>query len=147
MKKKILVSSCLLGEKCRYNGSGEEDSYVLEYIKNMKVYSICPEVMGGMSTPRTPCEIYKDRVVSKDGKDKTAYFEKGATMVVDLAKQEEIDLAIFKSRSPSCGCGQIYDGTFRGVLIQGDGICVRKLKKNGIRVINNEELKKVMSKA
>lgn len=144
VKKKVLVSSCLLGEKCRYNGSGEEDAYVLEYIKDMKVYPVCPEVMGGMSTPRSPCEIYKGRVVSKVGEDTTDYFESGANMVVDLAKQEGINLAVFKSRSPSCGCGQIYDGTFNGILIQGDGICVKKLKENGIQVINNEELKKVV---
>lgn len=142
MKKKVLVSSCLLGEKCRYNGSGEEDAYVLEYIKDMKVYQVCPEVMGGMSTPRSPCEIYEGRVVSKDGEDTTDYFVNGADMVVDLAKQEGIDLAVFKSRSPSCGCGKIYDGTFNGILIQGDGICVKKLKEKGIQVINNEELKK-----
>lgn len=144
MKKKVLVSSCLLGEKCRYNGSGEEDVYVLEYIKDMQVYPVCPEVMGGMSTPRSPCEIYKGRVVSKDGEDTTDYFVSGADMVVDLAKQEGIDLAVFKSRSPSCGCGKVYDGTFNGILIQGDGICVKKLKGNGIQVINNEELKKAV---
>jgi len=142
MKQKVLVSACLLGEKCRYDGNGEANSFVLDYIKDMCVYPICPEVMGGLSVPRISCEIVNEKVMNKNGEDMTKYFKQGANKVVKLAKSEAIELAILKSRSPSCGCGMIYDGTFSKKLIQGDGICVKQLKANNIEVIGSDQLEK-----
>lgn len=141
MVKKVLVSACLLGECCRYDGKGSVSEEVEHFLVGKEAIPICPEVMGGLSTPRTPCEIIKNRVMDKNGEDKSEAYQKGAQCVLALAKENQCKLAILKSRSPSCGSNQIYDGTFSGKLILGDGICAQLLKANQIVVLSEEELK------
>lgn len=101
---------------------------------------VCPEVLGGLPTPRDQAEIKNGRVITKFSKDVTSYFEKGASEALKMVKSFDIKEAILKQRSPSCGCGQIYDGTFSGNVIKGDGVTAALLKNNGIKVISEEDL-------
>lgn len=146
MKEKILVSACLLGENCKYNGGNNRCEEVLTFVKDKEVIAICPEVMGGLSTPRIPCEIIGDKVINKEGEDKTFEYEKGAQIALDLALQNDVKKAILKAKSPSCGVDKIYDGTFSSTLVDGDGVCVRLLKKHGILVYSENDIKEEMKK-
>lgn len=146
MKEKILVSACLLGENCKYNGGNNRCEEVLTFVKDKEVIAICPEVMGGLSTPRIPCEIIGDKVLNKEGEDKTFEYEKGAKIALDLALQNDVKIAVLKAKSPSCGVAKIYDGTFSSTLVDGDGICVRLLKKHGIIVYSENDIKEEMKK-
>jgi uncharacterized protein YbbK (DUF523 family) len=137
---KILVSACLLGEKCRFDGKSIQNDRVLEFCKNHEIIKICPEVMGGLPTPRTPSEIKNGRVINKEGKDVTSYFEKGANECLKLALDQKVDLVILKSRSPSCGNNEIYDGTFSGKLVKGKGVTAKLLSEHQFPIINEEEL-------
>lgn len=136
----ILVSACLLGTNCKYNGKNNKNDKILEYIKDKYVIPICPEVFGGLSIPRIPSEIKDNSVINKEGIDVTKYFVNGSKKTLDIAKALDIKKAILKQKSPSCGCGKIYDGTFSGNIIDGDGITTRLLKENGIEVITEEDL-------
>jgi len=135
-----LCSACLLGIKCRYDGKDNLNEKVVELAQREKLIPVCPEQLGGLPTPREPAEIQGNRVVTYSGKDVTEYFERGAKKVLKIAKLLGIKEAILKQKSPSCGSGKIYDGTFSGTIIKGDGITARLLKKNGVRVISEEEL-------
>lgn len=135
---KILVSSCLLGENCNYKG-GNSKSRILEKLKDSVEYiPVCPEVMGGLSTPRVPAEIKGGRVVTKTGLDVTEEFAKGAEIAFEKALENNCLLAVMKKRSPSCGFGKIYDGTFSGRLIDGNGIATALLAEKGIDIIQSE---------
>ena len=136
----ILVSACLLGEKCKYNGSDNKNEAVLRFLKGKNYIPICPETMGGLTAPRLPAEIVKDKVIQKDGTDVTAFFEKGANLVAELAKKHNATLAIFKANSPSCGVGNVYDGSFTGTLIAGNGMAAQKLIEMGITVKTEKQL-------
>ena len=135
MKEKILVSSCLLGLNCKYDGGNNYSEEIDEFLKDYDVIPICPEIMGGLPTPRVPSEVLGDKVVNKEGIDVTPQFNKGAEEVLFLAKKYNIKKALLKAKSPSCGNGQIYDGTFSHTLIEGDGVTTKLLKENGIEVI------------
>jgi len=135
MKEKILVSACLMGINCKYNGGNNFDPKVAEFLKDYETVLICPEVMGGLPTPRVPSEIKDGKVINKEGKDVTSFFEHGAEETLFLAKKYNIKKALLKAKSPSCGCGKIYDGTFTDKLIKGDGITAKLLKENGIEII------------
>jgi uncharacterized protein YbbK (DUF523 family) len=135
MKEKILVSACLMGVNCKYNGGNNYDPKVAEFLKDYEIVLICPEVMGGLPTPRVPSEIKDGRVVNKDGKDVTDFFVTGAEETLFLAKKYNIKKALLKTKSPSCGNGKIYDGTFTDTLTKGDGITAKLLKENGIEII------------
>ena len=137
---KIMVSACLIGEKCKYNGKDNCSEKLLEYIKDHEVIAVCPEVAGGLSIPRIPCEIVNGIVINKDGESKDAEFRKGAQICLRRALDEKIDLAILQSRSPSCAVKQIYDGSFSGKLIDGQGIFAGMLSENGIRVMDVEDI-------
>ncbi len=139
-KKKILISACLAGVNCKYNGDNNENKKIIELIKNEDVILVCPEQLGGLQTPRTPAEIKEGKVVNKDGIDVTKEYQKGAQEVLALAQKFNIKTAILKSKSPSCGKGKIYDGTFSGTLIDGNGITTELLEKNGIKVISSNDL-------
>lgn len=139
-KEKILVSACLAGVNCKYNGKNNENKKIIELIKNKDVILVCPEQLGGLKTPRTPAEIINDKVITKDNIDVTTEYQKGAEEVLKIAKQFNIKKAILKSKSPSCGKGKIYDGTFTNNLIDGNGITTELLQKNGIEVISSDEL-------
>lgn len=136
----ILVSACLLGINCRYDGN----SKFIEELKTLKekhnLIPICPEIYGGMKTPRQPSEIIDNKVLSKTGEDVTDYFTKGADETLKLAKFFDCQLAILKERSPSCGYGKIYDGSFSGILVDGNGLTADLLAKNGITIIGESSI-------
>lgn len=138
--KKILVSACLLGTNCKYNGSNNFNEKVIEYIKDKEVIPICPEVLGGLSIPRNPSEIIGNRVINNKGKDVTKEYIKGAEEVLKLAKELNIEEALLKEKSPSCGVHKIYDGTFTNTKIDGVGITTKILKENNIKVYSEEDL-------
>ncbi len=130
-----LVSACLLGIKCRYDGKSKPNKKVIKLFKSGKLIPVCPEQLGGLPTPREPAEQRGKRVFTKSGKDVTKNFVIGAKDTLKLAKLLNIKEAIFKTKSPSCGCGKIYDGTFTNTLINGNGVTSALLKKNKIKVI------------
>lgn len=141
--KSILVSACLLGEKCRYDGRSKPNEAVINKLKEYNVIPICPEVMGGLSTPRNPSEIIGDKVIMINGRDVTLEYKRGAEIALDIAQKNKCEFAILKARSPSCGKGLIYDGTYSGTLTKGNGICAELLMKNGIAVLDEEEIEKL----
>ncbi|MBQ2667618.1 MAG: DUF523 domain-containing protein [Clostridia bacterium] len=136
----ILVSNCLLGCTCRYKGDDCRNEQILALAENHTLVGVCPEQMGGLPTPRDPSEIVGNQVISSAGKDVTAEYTKGAETALFLAQLNRVDFAILKAKSPSCGKGLIYDGTFTGNKIPGNGITVQLLQKNGIPVFSEEEL-------
>ena len=114
---KVLVSNCLLGVNCRYNGETRKNEKVLEFLKDKAVIGVCPELAGGLPIPRDPSEIVGNKVISKSGKDVTEEYLKGASIALKLAQENNVDLVIFKAKSPSCGVGLIHDGSFSGNII------------------------------
>ncbi|MBQ8147056.1 MAG: DUF523 domain-containing protein [Clostridia bacterium] len=141
--KSVLVSACLLGEKCRYDGRSKPNEAVINKLKEYNVIPICPEVMGGLSTPRNPSEIIGDKVIMINGRDVTLEYKRGAEIALNIALKNKCEFAILKARSPSCGKGLIYDGTYSGTLTKGNGICAELLMKNGIAVLDEEEIEKL----
>ena len=139
MKERVLVSACLLGCACRYDGVAKEHAELQELLEQYEVIPVCPEQMGGLPTPRSPAERRGDRVVNREGTDVTAAFYRGAEETLRLAQRLGCRLAILKERSPSCGCGQIYDGTFSRTLAEGRGVTAELLEKNGIRVMGESQ--------
>jgi len=135
-----LVSACLLGMKTRYDGQCKPNEKILELAKKEVLIPICPEQLGGLPTPREASEQKDGKVFSISGKDVTENFENGANEVLKLAKLFGITEAILKQKSPSCGCGKIYDGSFSGKIIEGDGVLAAVFKRNGIKVITEEDL-------
>ena len=135
VKEKILVSSCLLGLNCKYDGGNNYSNEIDEFLKDYDVIPICPEIMGGLPTPRIASERLGDKVITKDGQDVTKQFKKGAEECLYLAKKYNIKKALLKLRSPSCGRKQIYDGTFTHTVIEGNGVTAELLEKNGIEII------------
>ena len=140
----ILVSACLVGINCKYNGGNNYNKKIFELVKKGEAIPICPEQLGGLQTPRIPSEIKiidgKRHVINKEGEDVTQNFENGAKEVLELAKKLNIKKAILQPRSPSCGVGKIYSGNFNGELIEGNGILAELFIKNGIEIINPDEL-------
>ena len=137
---KILISACLLGYKTRYDGLSKPSKKIKEIFENDILIPICPEQMGGLSTPRPKAEIKGDKVINIDGKDVTSNYIKGAKMALEIAKLNDVDFCILKSKSPSCGKGLVYDGSFSNNLISGDGICTKLLKENGFKIYSEEEI-------
>ena len=137
---KIMVSGCLLGENCKYNGGNNYSEKVAEYIKGHEVISVCPECLGGLPTPRIPAEIVDGVVTNREGQVVDEEFRKGAQIALEIARKEQIDVAILQSRSPSCGSKQIYDGTFSGVKVDGQGVFAKLLKEQGFHMIDVEDL-------
>ncbi|MCK5883473.1 MAG: DUF523 domain-containing protein [Bacteriovoracaceae bacterium] len=131
----ILMSTCLLGVRCRYDGSHQERAEMIELLKNENVIPVCGEQMGGLTTPREPSEEVNGKILSISGKDVSHQFHRGAEDILKLAKIIGAKKAYLKTDSPMCGCGKIYDGTFSGVMINGDGELTKLLKKNDIEVI------------
>jgi D-alanine-D-alanine ligase len=138
----ILISACLAGIPCRYNGEDYPVPELTSFIENNETMSVCPEILGGLSAPRSPCEIRRTEtgtsVFGKDGNDYTEEFFFGAETVLRICQRNNIKTAILKAKSPSCGCGKIYDGTFSRTLIDGNGVCAEILLKNGITVYTEE---------
>ncbi len=137
---KIVVSACLLGRNCKYNGGNNRNERVLEYIKGKDVIEVCPEVLAGLGTPRVPIEIVDGVIMSRDGRCVDGALREAIAKILDELRGEEIECAILKSRSPTCGVKQVYDGTFSGVLIDGRGALARALADAGYKVIDCEDL-------
>lgn len=144
-KRKILVSACLLGHDVRYDHGNNmcHDPRFQKWYREGRFVVICPEVMGGLPTPRPPAEIQGDRVVNIKGVDVTEPFHIGAEATLALAKQFDVALAILKQRSPSCGSSYIYDGTFTGTKIPGEGVTAALLRKHGFKVYGEDQLDEV----
>ena len=137
---KIAVSACLLGDNCKYNGGNNYSEKVAEFVKGHDVVPVCPEVMGGLPTPREPSEIVNGTVMHKDGTSVDEEFRKGAELSLKKVKDAGAELVILQSRSPSCGVSTIYDGTFSGMIISGQGIFAKLLIENDIKVLDVSEL-------
>ena len=136
----IVVSSCLVGVDCRYNGTSKLNNSVLSLVDSGKAIHFCPEQLGGLRTPRCPCEMVDNKVISRDGIDYTYEYELGAQRFLDLCQVLGITTAILKQYSPSCGIGKIYDGSFSGEIISGNGVAAQLLLDNNISVYSDEDL-------
>lgn len=137
---KILVSACLLGKNCKYNAGNNLNQSVLDFIEGHEVIGVCPEQLGGLSTPRLPAEIVAGVVTNKEGISVDAEFRKGAQEALAAALENKVDLAILQSRSPSCGVKEIYDGSFSGKKIKGQGVFAKLLTMHGIKVLDAEDI-------
>lgn len=142
MKTPILVSACLLGTPCRYDGKSKPCPAVLALQDRYDWIPVCPEEAGGLPTPRLPSERQGNRVCMKNGRDVTQNYQNGAIAALQIAQAHGCAIAVLKEKSPSCGCGKIYDGTFTNTLINGDGITAALLKQHGIRVCGETEIEK-----
>ncbi len=148
--KKIVISACLIGVQCRYNGLDSKSEQVTQEFGANELIPICPEQLGGLPTPRPPAEIVgedgddvldgKARVVTADGEDKTEAFLCGAHRALEIAQAHDATHAMLKSKSPSCGCGQIYDGSFSGNLTNGVGVTAALFRRHGIQIITEKDL-------
>lgn len=136
---KYLISSCLMGENCKYSGGNNLSQALVDFMKNKDYICVCPEVLGGLPTPRACAEIKNGRVINTDHEDVTEAFMKGAGIALQIAQQEHIDLAILQPRSPSCGKGKRYSGNYDGTLIDGNGVFADLLEEHQITVMNVEE--------
>ena len=137
---KIMVSACLAGENCKYNGGNNRNEKVLQLMAENQVIMVCPEQMGGLPTPRVPSEIRDGVVTAKDGRIVDTEFRAGAAKCLEIAMCEKPDLIVLQSRSPSCGVKQRYDGTFSGTLVDGAGVTAQLLMENGFRCVDVEDL-------
>ena len=137
---KILVSGCLLGENCKYNGGNNYNPRVVEFLKGKEVISICPEIMAGMGCPRNPIEIVDGVLTDCHGKNVDSLIRKSVMEIMERIRDEEIQCAVLQSRSPTCGVNQVYDGTFSGKLIPGSGVFAKSLMDAGYRVIDGEDI-------
>ena len=141
----ILVSACLLGVPCRYDGKSKAKAEVLALQRERVLIPVCPEQLGGLPTPREPSERLGEAVVTKGGADVTAQFSRGAAQALHLARLFGCKKAILKARSPSCGSGTVYDGSFSGRLTDGDGVTAALLKANGITIYSEEDLDQLLA--
>jgi uncharacterized protein YbbK (DUF523 family) len=138
---KIMVSSCLLGDNVKYDGTNNKNDDLIKFLEDYEIIKVCPEVFGGLSIPRIPSEIRNNKVINKEFKDVTNEFILGANKALKIAKENDIKVAILKDGSPSCGSINIYDGTFTHTKINGDGITAKLLKENNITVLNENNYK------
>jgi uncharacterized protein YbbK (DUF523 family) len=149
-KEKLLISSCLLGNLVKYNGdhNGLHREILLRLKEKYDLYSVCPEVDGGLPTPRIPCEIISTdpiQIHNKNGEDKTQEFLKGAKIALEVCKKEDIKLALMKANSPSCSNSQVNDGTFTKTRIDRLGITAQLLQDHGLKIFNENEIEKLIS--
>lgn len=140
----ILASACLIGVKCRYDGETHIHPKLVAMFERGEIMPVCPEVLGGLPIPRESCEIIKDgdlvKVISKSGIDRTAEFTKGAQVTLEICQALGIKKAVLKTKSPSCGCGKIYNGTFTRTLIDGNGFAAQLLLEAGVEVLGEDEI-------
>ena len=140
---KIMVSACLLGDNVKYNGGNNKNDELIAFLKDYEVIKVCPEIFGGLSTPRDPSEIIKNKVFTINRVDVTNEFMEGAKKTLEIAKENDVKIAILKKNSPSCGSNSIYDGTFSHNIVEGNGITAKLLKENGIIVFDEENYKNI----
>lgn len=137
---KVVVSACLLGEKCKYNGGCNYSASIAEYLKGKEVIPVCPEVKAGLGVPRVPIEIVDGVVKDKNGNSVDDALRQAVVQILAQLEGEQIECAILKSRSPTCGVRQVYDGTFSGKLVDGMGVLAAALQKNGYMVVDSEDI-------
>ena len=142
--EKILISACLVGDKVRYDGKSQYNPLIKDLLQKYDLVPYCPEVEGGLLTPRVPSEIKKDKVINKEGKDVSKEFKKGADLALAICKYLDIKIAVLKDESPSCGSTLIHNGNFDGSLIKGKGITTRLLEHNGIKVYSDKDIEKLL---
>lgn len=138
---KVLVSACLVGENCKYNGGNNYNAAVAEYVKNKEILPICPEMMAGMGCPRTPIEIVNGVLMDRNGNNVDTAMREAVAKAMEMIRKEDIQCAILQSRSPTCGVNEVYDGSFSGKLIPGSGVLAQALKAEGCQVIDAEDIK------
>lgn len=142
--EKVLISACLIGENTKYNGGNNFIKSVEKLYPLCDLIIICPEVMSGLKTPRSPSEIKNGKVINKANKDVTSFFKSGASLITYIAEQNNVKYAVLKENSPSCGVHHIYDGTFSNNLIKGNGITTQELIKKEIQVFSEKEIDKLI---
>lgn len=141
---KLLVSACLLGACCRYDGASREHPLAKKLAERYPLIPVCPEQLGGLPTPRPPAERRGERVVTQSGDDVTERYRRGAEETLRLCRMLDCEAAVLKERSPSCGAGAVYDGTFSGVLASGDGVTAALLRDGGIPVYGESQIEKLL---
>ena len=144
MKEKLLISACLLGRNCKYNGGSNYTPLVEELKERYDLVPVCPECLGGLPIPRAPSERVGEKVLSKTGADVTAAFQRGAAEALAAAQREGVRRAVLKERSPSCGCGSIYDGTFTGAVVPGNGLAAELLLQHGVTIYGESRLEELL---
>ena len=142
---KVLVSACAIGCNCKYNGKNNRNEFVIEYLRGKEIISICPEMLANMSTPRPCAEIVNGVVMDANGNNVDSDYRNAVAIVLEKVKGERIDLAILQSRSPTCGVNKIYDGTFTGKLISGQGLFAKALIDKRYTVKDTEDFKLINS--
>ena len=144
--EKLLISACLAGENCKYSGGNNfiGETALASLGDKYELVSACPEVMGGLSVPRIPCERIGARVMNERGEDVTAQFKAGAELTADICERQGVKKALLKEKSPSCGSGRIYDGTFSHTVIAGDGVTAQRLRALGIALYGESEIEKLL---
>ena len=140
MKEKLLISDCLLGRSCKYNGGSTYTPLVEELKKRFDLVPVCPECLGDLPIPHDPSERVGESVLSKTGADVTAAFQRGAEKTLAIARREGVKRAVLKERSPSCGCGSIYDGTFTGAVVPGNGVAAELLLSHGVEIFGESRI-------
>lgn len=143
---KIAVSTCLLGIPCRYDHKGCLDPEVVRLQDKHELVPVCPEMLANLGTPRDPCELVDSKVITKQGNDITCQMNHGLDLAMETIENRQCELAILQQRSPTCGCGRIYDGTFSSKLIEGNGLLTQRLLERNIPVMSNEEFDTKMSR-
>ena len=143
----VLISACLLGVCCRYDGESHPCEVLKDLPESLHLIPVCPEQLGGLPTPRTPAERRGHAVITREGSDVTEAYRAGALEVLRLARRFDCHAAILKERSPSCGCGEIYDGSFTHTLIHGDGVTAELLKSFGFRIYGESRIHELLSDA
>ena len=137
---KVLVSACLLGRNCKYNGGNNKSEPVMEFLRGREGIPVCPEVLAGLAVPRTPIEIVDGVVTDRNGIVVDGVIRRAVAEILEQIQDEDIQCAVLKARSPTCGVRQVYDGSFSGKLIDGSGVLAQALKDAGIRVLEDEDL-------
>ena len=140
MKEKLLISACLLGRNCKYNGGNNYTPLVEELKGRFELVPVCPECLGGLPIPHEPSERVGDQVLSRSGADVTAAFQRGAEKTLSIAKKAGVRRAVLKERSPSCGCGSVYDGTFSGRTAPGNGVAAELLLARGVEIFGESRI-------
>ncbi len=144
MREKLLISACLLGENCKYSGGNNYEPLTEALGERFELVPVCPERLGGLTSPREPAERVGERVLSRTGEDWTAAFYLGAERTLEIARREGISQAVLKERSPSCGCGAVYDGTFTGTVVPGDGVAAELLKRHGVHIRGESQIEELL---
>ena len=143
--EKILISACLIGDKCKYNGGDNKNPLIEKLLEQYELIPFCPEVEGGLKTPRDPAEIIGERVKTESGRDVSFQYNRGADLASNICLYLDIKVAILKETSPSCGVNEIYDGTFSHRKIKGQGITTKRLRQMGVRVISEKDIESFLS--